>query len=237
MPVGGSAVTSQPVTERVPLPELYRTTRTRLMAFVESERIPDDQPVPATPGWTVHDVIAHLTGVAQDLAAGVPLTAGPTEEWTAGHVARGRDVPTSDLLAEWERAAPSVEAALAQTTIWPLVLDAAAHEFDVRGAVGDTDARDCPVVHVGAAVMLKGLQVPRPLIVETELREVRAGPVGDASSVGEPDRLVTTDFEAFRWRLGRRSRQQLSAMNWCGDPAPYVDSLCIFGPALRDLVE
>jgi hypothetical protein len=82
--------------------------------------------------------------------------------------------------------------------------------------------------------MLKGLNVPRPLIVETEQREVRVGPTGDAD---DPDRLITSDFEAFRWRLGRRSRQQLAAMRWSADPAPYVDSLCIFGPAQRDLVE
>jgi hypothetical protein len=143
-------------------------------------------------------------------------------------------VPTEDLLAEWERSSPPVEAMLAKAAIWPVVLDAAAHEHDIRGAVGDTGARDCPVVHIGAAVMLKGLNVPRPLIVETEQREVRVGPTGDAD---DPDRLITSDFEAFRWRLGRRSRQQLAAMRWSADPAPYVDSLCIFGPAQRDLVE
>jgi hypothetical protein len=220
------------VSERVPLPDLYRSTRIRLTEFVDGERIPDDQPVPAPPGWTAHDVIAHLTGVAQDLAAGWAPTGGPTDEWTGGHVERGRDVPTGDLLAEWERSAPAVEAILAKTAIWPVVLDAAAHEHDIRGAVGDTDARDCPVVHIGAAVMLKGLQVPHALVVETEYREVRAGPAD-----GEPDRLVTTDFEAFRWRLGRRSRQQLAEMRWSGDPTPYLDHLCVFGPALRDLVE
>jgi hypothetical protein len=222
------------VTERVPLPELYRSTRTRLTAFIDDEQPPDDQPVPATPGWTVHDVIAHLAGVAHGLASGEPLTGGPTDEWTAGHVARGRGIPTADLLAEWERSSPTVEAVLAKSTIWPLVLDAAAHEHDIRGALGDSGARDCPVVHIGAAVMLKGLDVPRALIVETEQREVRVGPAGDSD---EPDRLVTSDFEAFRWRLGRRSRQQLTAMRWSGDPEPYVDSLCIFGPARRDLVE
>jgi len=222
------------VSERVPLPDLYSSTRIRLTAFLDGSRIPDDRPVAATPGWTVHDVVAHLAGVAQDLASGWRPTGGPTPEWTAGHVARGRGVPTEDLLAEWERSSPPVEAMLAKAAIWPVVLDAAAHEHDIRGAVGDTGARDCPVVHIGAAVMLKGLNVPRPLIVETEQREVRVGATGDAD---DPDRLITSDFEAFRWRLGRRSRQQLAAMRWSADPAPYVDSLCIFGPAQRDLVE
>jgi hypothetical protein len=115
-----------------------------------------------------------------------------------------------------------------------VVLDVAAHEHDIRGAVGDTGARDCPVVQIGAAVMLKGLQLPHPLIVETEHREVRVGP---ADADGEPGRLITSDFEAFRWRLGRRSRRQLAAMRWSGDPTPYLDHLCVFGPAEHDVVE
>jgi hypothetical protein len=222
------------VTERVPLPELYRSTRIRLTEFVSSGRIPDERPVPATPGWTVHDVIAHVTGVARDLAAGEGPTGLPTPEWTAGHVERGRAIATDDLLAEWERLSPAAEDLLAKLPVWPLVLDAAAHEYDIRGAVGDTDARDCPVVHIGAAVMLKGLEVPRPLVIETEHREVRVGPAGEGD---EPDRLITSDYEAFRWRLGRRSRHQLATMRWSGDPAPYLDRLCIFGPAQRDLIE
>ena len=230
----GADVTSDPVSARLPLFELYRTTRLRLTAFLDAERPPDELPVPATPGWTVHDVVAHVAGVAHGVASGERLTAGPTEEWTAGHVARGRNISTADLLAEWERTSQAVEALLATTAILPLVLDAAAHEFDIRGAVGDTGARDCPVVHIGAAVMLKGLDAPRPLIVETEQREVRVGPPGETE---QPDRLVTTDFEAFRWRLGRRSRRQLAAMRWSSDPAPFLACLCIFGPARSDVVE
>jgi hypothetical protein len=216
------------------LSELYRSTRVRLTDFLGGRQIPDDQPVPATPGWTVHDVIAHLSGLAQEMAEGQFPADGPTEAWTAGHVQRGRGIATGQLLQDWERASPAVEAILEKATIWPVVLDAAAHEHDIRGAVGNTDARDCPVVHIGATVMLKGLQAPRPLIIETEQREVR---VGQADDDVEPDRLITTDFEAFRWRLGRRSRQQLAAMRWSCDPTPYLDHLCVFGPATRDIVE
>jgi hypothetical protein len=222
------------VTERVPLPELYRSTRIRLTDFLHAHQVPDARQVPATPGWTVHDVVAHLAGLAQDLANGEFPADGPTDAWTAGHVERGRDVATSELLTRWECSSPAVEAVLDKAPIWPVVLDVAAHEHDIRGAVGDAGARDCPVVQIGAAVMLKGLQLPQPLIVETEHREVRVGPAG---ADGDPDRLITSDFEAFRWRLGRRSRRQLAAMRWSGDPTPYLDHLCVFGPAEHDVVE
>ena len=48
---------------------------------------------------------------------------------------------------------------------------------------------------------------------------------------------TTTACEAFRWRLGRRSRAQLRAMDRDADPLPFLDHLCLFGPTDHDLVE
>ena len=96
---------------------------------------------------------------------------------------------------------------------------------------GDRGGRDTDLVTAGAGTLLRGLRVPRPLVVRTEHTEVTVGPDGSA---GEPVVLATTTFEAFRWRLGRRSRRQLAAMDWSGDPEPFLDSLCVFGPAEVD---
>ena len=49
--------------------------------------------------------------------------------------------------------------------------------------------------------------------------------------------LTTTRYEAFRWRMGRRSRGQLAALDWSGDPAPVLDHLVVFGPAGADIIE
>ncbi|HEV7212676.1 MAG TPA: hypothetical protein VGN47_13295 [Blastococcus sp.] len=70
--------------------------------------------------------------------------------------------------------------------------------------------------------------------MRTEHAEFAVGPDGSAEG---PVVLRTTTFEAFRWRLGRRSRAQLAAMDWTGDPAPFLDALCAFGPSEVDLVE
>ncbi|MGH3503566.1 MAG: maleylpyruvate isomerase N-terminal domain-containing protein [Nocardioidaceae bacterium] len=220
--------------DRVPLSELYRGTRERVSDLVLAHPEADGDPVPATPGWRVHDVVAHLTGAAEDLAGGWRPTGGPTEQWTAGHVARGKDVPTAGLLEKWVQLSPAIEQLLDATPVWPVVVDAGAHEHDIRGALGNREARDSDVVTVGAKVLLKGLQVPHPFLVKTEDREVLAGP-----QTGEdaPVTLTTTTFEAFRWRLGRRSRRQLAAMDWSGDPMPYLDHLCVFGPATSDVIE
>ena len=218
--------------EVITLSEHYRQAHERLSAFVRACADRDTEPVPATPGWTVHDVVAHLTGVAQDVAGGWSPTGGPTEEWTAGHVARGRDVPTLSLLETWAAACPAVEELLDRQPIWPVVLDVGSHEHDVRAALGDRDARDVPLVTVGADWLLRKLRAPRPLVVRTELGEIRVGP-----DDGAPVTLDTTAFEAFRWRLGRRSRRQLAAMAWSDDPEPFLDHLCVFGPARDDVVE
>jgi hypothetical protein len=55
---------------------------------------------------------------------------------------------------------------------------------------------------------------------------------------GEPAlELTTTWYEAFRWRMGRRSRGQLAALDWSGDPSPVLDHLVVFGPAPTDVIE
>ena len=214
------------------LPALYRAARERVTELVLAHPDGDRAPAPATPGWCVHDLVAHLTGVAEDLLEGrVPKT-GPTPEWTSGHVQRGAGVPAAELLTTWAGLSSSVEEILAARPVWPIGLDVGAHEHDIRGALGNTEERDSDIVRAGASVLLRGLRVPRPLVVRTEHEELRVGPED-----GDPALLTTTTFEAFRWRLGRRSRAQLAAMDWSGDPEPFLDSLCVFGPAAADVHE
>ena len=66
----------------------------------------------------------------------------------------------------------------------------------------------------------------------TEDTQIQVGPDG-APVLG----LTTTWYEAFRWRMGRRSRDQLAALDWSGDPAPVLDHLVIFCPARADVIE
>jgi uncharacterized protein (TIGR03083 family) len=220
--------------DRVPLSRLYRGSRERLVALVTAPGVRDDTPVPATPGWTLHDVVAHLAGVAQAVVDGTVPPGPATPEWTAGHVDRGRTVATAALVARWAEHAVAVETLLDAVPVWPLVLDVGSHEQDVRAALGRPGERDGELVVIGAKVLLRGIDVPAPLTVTTEHHEVRVGP---ANGTAEPTRLRTTSFEVFRWRLGRRSPAQLAAMDWSADPAPLLPHLCIFGPAAADVVE
>lgn len=217
----------------VDLPELYRDGQQRLVALVREIGPAEwDARVPGCPAWTVRDVVAHVSGVADDILTG--NTAGATTEpWSAAQVERGRGRSVPELLDRWTANLPAVEAFLAaHPRRWAAVVDVAAHEQDVRGAVGRPGARDNPTIRAMTPAMLASLDVPRPLVVRTEDGEARVGP-----DAGPPAVLSTTRFEAFRLRLGRRSRAQVARLDWSADPGPYLDHLFLFGPSPADIVE
>lgn len=53
--------------------------------------------------------------------------------------------------------------------------------------------------------------MPVPLRIVTEHGEYRVGEVGNGDPVLT---LSTSEFEMFRWRMGRRSLAQLAVMDW-----------------------
>ena len=54
-------------------------------------------PVPATPGWSVHDVLAHVTGATSDLVAD-EMGGAPGHAWSARHLARWVPRPVEDTV-------------------------------------------------------------------------------------------------------------------------------------------
>jgi uncharacterized protein (TIGR03083 family) len=216
------------------LAAMYLDTHARLSELVAGlDRAAVATAVPACPGWSVADVVAHVTAVADDALAG-RLTGPPSDEQTAEQVARYKDVPVDDVLSAWSELAPKFAEVVGAFEVWPAALDVAAHEQDVRGALGLPGYRDTDIVRSGAARLVRLLNPPRSLVVEVEDAMF---PVEGADGAADELRLRTTRWEVFRFRLGRRSRAQLAAMAWSGDPAPILDHLAIFGPARADVVE
>ncbi len=222
-------------TGKADLAGLYRETRERLLALVAGlDEATLATPVPACPGWSVQDVLAHLAASAEDAVAG-RLTGPPDDAQTAAQVARfrGQDLPA--VLSAWAQAAPAFADAVGALRIWPAVIDLASHEQDIRGALDQPGARDCAAIRECSGRMLRWLRPPVPLRVAVEDGEYQVGPDAPA---GEPVlSLTTTRYEAFRWRMGRRSRAQLAALAWSGDPAPVLAHLTVFGPAAADISE
>lgn len=219
---------------------VYRDARQRLTDLVRARAADAGTPVPACPGWSVRDVVAHLVAIAEDVVAG-ELAGIPSDDETALQVARRRDDPVESILEAWARAGPGFEALLSSQPVWPAAVDVLSHEQDVRGALADPGARDDPGIVTGARLLVSGLRVPARLTVRLgdEMIEPKPlDPEADGSAGDEaPLHLTTTHFEAFRFRMGRRSRRQLLAMDWRGDPAPIVDHLARFGPSAEDIDE
>jgi uncharacterized protein (TIGR03083 family) len=216
---------------------LYTGTHQRLAALIATLDGPAlATPVPACPGWSVQDVVAHELAVTEDALAG-RLTGPPSEDETAAQVARFRGHDIGGMLAAWATTAPEFARLIAAFTIWPGVIDITSHEHDIRGALGRPGDRDSQAVWHCADVMLAILKPPVPVRVVVEDAEFRVCPDGTGPGAGDGLELTTTRFEALRWRMGRRSRAQLAGLDWSGDPAPVLDHLAVFGPTGSDIIE
>jgi len=232
-------MTTDPATterDRMDLSAMYRESRERLHDLVRE--LGDDAkgvPVQACPGWSVHDVVAHLVAIAEDVLAG-RLTGPPTDEQTEAQVARRREKSTAASLDEWASLAPGLEDIIGAARVWPAALDMLSHEHDVRTAIERPGARDVAGIAAGADYLVHSLRVPTPVTVHVGERTYDRRPK-DTPGGTPPIVLETDSFEAFRFRLGRRSRNQLEAMRWTGDPTPVLDHLCVFGPSLVDIIE
>lgn len=211
---------------------IYQDTKERICALLPRAEDPSwATSVPACPGWTVRDVVAHLAAVAEDWADRT-LTGAPTDEQTAEHIARFADRNTTQLLTAWTSATTRLQQLAATDGLSPPLGDIASHEHDIRGALDRAGARESAAVWHTSDRLIPMLQPSRPVRITVEDGEYLCGPAG-----GPEIELTTTRFEALRWRTGRRSRAQLATMNWSGDPAPIIDELYLFGPTPVDLVE
>lgn len=215
----------------LPLDEIYlaahRRLDTRVRALLADGRPPADVAVPACPGWSVHGVVSHLSGIAVDALAG-RLTGIPDDAWTAGQVAERADRRTEDVLDEWAARAEPFAAVVAQRRMIPPAADVLTHEGDVAEALGDpVPPADGwrPLASGLGARTIGGIDRPGTLTVATD-GETWTG--GDGSA--EPAARVEVEpWELFRGMLSRRSGAQMRAWPWDGDPGPWLEGMTVFG--------
>jgi uncharacterized protein (TIGR03083 family) len=170
--------------------------------------------VPATPAWTVHDLVAHVTGVAADITEG-RLDGVATDPWTARQVESRRHHDTLDVLDEWNRCAPAIEGSMDGygPAAFTLLADTVTHEHDVRGALGEPGARDSDAIALwwNACAQSGAASSGPALEFEVETGTVIFG-------TGPPvATLRATRFEVLRAITGRRSIDQMRAFVQRGD--------------------
>lgn len=175
--------------------------------------------VPATPAWSVHDVLSHVVGIAADLNAQRFDVVDP-DEWTARQVLERKDRSVSELAEEWDGEAPRFADGL-RLFGYELgshyVGDLLQHTADVRHALGLGIIADDEALAVGLDHYL--LELDRGLTSSQGGTVVVAVPgeewtLGAGPAVGS---VRASRFEAFRMLGGRRSESQIRAMDWSGE--------------------
>lgn len=210
----------------------YRSAHERLAGFARGLSAEQaDTAVPGTPGWSVHDVLAHLAAIPTDGLAG-RISGIPTDDQTATQVAERKDRDIAELLDEWAPNVPAMcEGAVAGLVPPNLAVDALTHEQDIRGALGvtpalsDEELRFCTTRYAfGCGRGLKEAGIPPLAISATDTD------FAFTAGVGEPVASVrASEFELFRALSGRRSRRQVAAYEWDGESSTYLDRFNIFG--------
>jgi uncharacterized protein (TIGR03083 family) len=211
--------------------------------------------VPACPDWTVRDVVGHVAGLADDAVSGrLPsLTlvdpagdASTRDGMTDAQVRRNRSLDYTHVVAGWRNAIDRLTPMLRGEQPFPgqlfgadavLVTDLWVHDADVRGALGLARPPEDAAMSVAlssyafvVAQRIRGLGLPA-----IELRYAgKQRRVGD----GEPAAVLTGErYELVRMLAGRRSSKQIAAMDWAGDPGPYLAILPAYGQRADDLVD
>ena len=193
-------------------------------------------PVPSCPGWSVHDVVAHLAGVAADAVNSVHPTSS-VDDWTAKHVADREHTAKKLVLREWERSSSQFEVLLNRdgSRLPSSLIDLATHDDDIRGTV--EHPRVMSPVHSVLPTMLcrrwmEGIEragIERVLVVL---------PNGDRWDGDTDAPLVVRATPSFLYRaaMGRRSRRQIEGCFDRGSPsAAHIDLLCVRPPSTADL--
>jgi uncharacterized protein (TIGR03083 family) len=190
--MGGDQAGRPPQTSTETIGELgtvYERGRRRIMDLVADL---DDRaaatPVPACPAWSVHDVVAHLSGVCADILAG-NVAGAATEPWTAAQVDARRERSFGEILAEWDDVGPQV-AAFADDFPGRLgnqfITDVTVHEHDLRGTLGRAGSRDSDGVRIGADFLVNVFLHPGVTALGLSPLEVRAGDRNWVVGTGKP---------------------------------------------------
>jgi hypothetical protein len=118
-----------------------------------------------------------------------------------------------------------------------LITEVVSHEHDIRAALNRPGARDDTAVR---AALTRPLQEIDKRIKEGGLPAVRIVLEHGPRILGEGEPVITltvSSFELLRAVSGRRSRKQIRALDWNGDPGPWLGSLALFGEREDDLDE
>jgi uncharacterized protein (TIGR03083 family) len=208
--------------------EHYRGQREELSALVlglDAGQV--DTAVPGCPLWDVRQTLSHLVGVTADVCSGTMADAGQPV-WTQAQVDARSDKSVQELVEEWTKRSVGFEEALPSMgfTGWVFTYDVTMHGDDIREALG------------------------LPLGSSETHRVVLDGIIDRARSRAEGIGTLTLSSGDETWTLGegqpsaslrvgsigelarvigaRRDDVTVRALDWTGDPEPWIPVLPLF---------
>jgi len=206
----------------------YAALRDRFIALVRSlDEAQLGTLVPMCPAWTVTGVAAHVCGLNADLVSGVTGGLG-TDERTAHQVAARSDATIDEICDEWLGHEPGMREVCSRTPLWAvrLAADLAVHLHDVQHALGLSIDRHDPFTTSAAGRYAEVFQqrvadiLGQGVTVElTDGIRLPADPTLPDSGVA----LRAPPFDFLRSYTARRSRRQVEALEWSGDPTRILD--------------
>lgn len=202
---------------RSPNDVAYRQVRENVTSMVGRNRELDRVPVPACPGWTVADLVAHLVEICWKVAKRSDRVLSPP------FPTEGADPET--LVQLWHTIGATVDQILLD---YPgqrsaiMVMDGLTHELDIRQALGIGPPADHPGlcgtldllnIGFGRSVRRRGLPA---------LRVVTSGGAWVAGA-GEPVATVVAErYELYRSLAGRRTHAQIASLSWSAPPDRWL---------------
>jgi uncharacterized protein (TIGR03083 family) len=203
--------------------DVYRHVRERFVDMLAAQpRSAGRLRVPATPAWTVHDVLAHVIGLTADLnALRFPDDDDPGgDRFAAAQVASRVDRTFEELVAEWGREAPKFEDGLRVFGYEfgsHFVGDLLTHFHDVRAALGLPDDPEPVAVSVALDHYAGFVHERLTDVGEGSLRFVTEERDAVVGADGLIATLTVDAFELLRCLSARRSLAHIRSLPWTGD--------------------
>lgn len=212
--------------------EAYARAHDRVLTLLDDDAARVE--VPTCPGWTIKDMVAHLAGFFAAYKSKGQEGFGPG--WAERENEQRRDRTFQECIDEWSAHVRDPGDLFESSLGTVAVADVLAHEQDIRTALNRPGGRDdeniVPSIELALSFLEKAAsqkELPTLRIVTEDVDHQ----IGDG-----PPRvtLQTSSFELFRTLHGRRTVDQARALDWDGDPGPWLQSIYIFGPTEK-LVE
>lgn len=196
----------------------YRQVRDNVTAWLGSYPELASTPVPACPGWTVRDLLAHLLELCWRVA----------KRWdrVTGELPAGTEDAEPDVLLElWRTTGELVDRILDEgqdPRARVLIMDTLTHEFDIRQAIGLPVPVEHPAMRSALDTLVFGFDrsvrehgLPA-ILIRTHGGEwtVGDGPVDTTLTAGR--------YDLYRSLAGRRTHEQIAGLGWSEPAGPWL---------------